>query len=141
MAKAMGCTHIFLDHLSIVISSMTLNKGVDERRLVDAAVTELRTLVQELKITLFMVSHLSRPQGMGHEAGGRVQLNQLRSSHSIAQLSDFCIAMNVDPDTTDQRELVVLKNRFTGECGNAGKLIYRRDLSRLIDASTEQALF
>ena len=141
MAKAMGCTHIFLDHLSIVISSMTLNKGVDERRLVDAAVTELRTLVQELKITLFMVSHLSRPQGMGHEAGGRVQLNQLRSSHSIAQLSDFCIAMNVDPDATDQRELVVLKNRFTGECGNAGKLIYRRDLSRLIDASTEQALF
>ena len=120
---------------------MTLNKGVDERRLVDAAVTELRTLVQELKITLFMVSHLSRPQGTGHEAGGRVQLNQLRSSHSIAQLSDFCIAMNVDPDTTDQRELVVLKNRFTGECGNAGKLIYRRDLSRLIDASTEQALF
>ena len=141
MAKAMGCTHIFLDHLSIVISSMTLNKGVDERRLVDAACTELRTLVQELKITLFMVSHLSRPQGTGHEAGGRVQLSQLRSSHSIAQLSDFCIAMNVDPEVKDQRELVVLKNRFSGEVGYGGTLKYRRDLGRLIDASPEKSLF
>ena len=141
MVKAMGCTHIFLDHLSIIVSSMTLNKGVDERRLVDAAVTDLRTLVQELKITLFMVSHLSRPQGTGHEAGGRVQLNQLRSSHSIAQLSDFCIAMNVDPDALDHRELVLLKNRFTGEVGPAGRLVYRRDRSRLLEASMEQNLF
>lgn len=141
MVKAMGCTHIFLDHLSIIISSMTLNKGVDERRLTDSAVTDLRTLVQELKITLFMVSHLSRPQGEGHESGGKVKLNQLRSSHSIAQLSDFCIAMNVDPDTHDSRELVVLKNRFTGECGFAGKLNYLRDRGRLIDATPEKLLF
>ena len=88
-----------------------------------------------------MVSHLSRPQGGGHESGGKVKLNQLRSSHSIAQLSDFCIAMNVDPDTNDSRELVVLKNRFTGECGFAGKLNYLRDRGRLIDATPEKLLF
>ena len=42
------------------------------------------------------MSHLRRPDGnLGHEGGARVSLNQLRSSHSIAQLSDQVIGINV----------------------------------------------
>lgn len=141
MNKAMDCSHIFLDHLSIIVSSMT-GKVQDERRLTDQICTQLRTLCQQLKITLFVVSHLSRPQGEGHESGGKVKLHQLRSSHSIAQLSDFCIALNVDPELEDTREISVLKNRFTGQTGFAGTLRYHRDSGRLIDAdSATTALF
>jgi len=137
MNKALGCDIIFLDHISILVSGLT-GKVTDERRLVDDIITNLRTsVVQELGISLFIVSHLKRPQSdAGHEGGAKVQLSQLRSSHSIAQLSDFCLGLQVDAEdpTAGRRELVVLKNRFTGEVGFAGSLQYNRDTGRLIDA-------
>ena len=139
MNKALGCNIIFLDHISILVSGLT-GKVTDERRLVDDIVTHLRTsVVQELGITLFLVSHLKRPNSeAGHEGGAKVQLSQLRSSHSIAQLSDFCIGLQVDAEepTSGRRELVVMKNRFTGEIGFAGALQYNRTTGRLIDTDT-----
>lgn len=140
MNKALGCNIIFLDHISILVSGLT-GKVTDERRLVDDIVTHLRTtVVQELGISLFLVSHLKRPMSeAGHEGGAKVQLSQLRSSHSIAQLSDFCIGLQVDAEdpTSGGRELVVLKNRFTGEVGFAGALKYNRDSGRLIDTDED----
>ena len=140
MNKALGCNIIFLDHISILVSGLT-GKVTDERRLVDDIVTHLRTtVVQELGISLFLVSHLKRPMSeAGHEGGAKVQLSQLRSSHSIAQLSDFCIGLQVDAEdpTSGGRELVVLKNRFTGEVGFAGSLKYNRDTGRLIDTDED----
>ena len=142
MHKALGCNIIILDHISLLVSGLT-GKVTDERRLVDDIVHHLRTtIVQELGITLFMVSHLKRPNSpQGHEGGAKVRLSELRSSHSIAQLSDFCIGLQVDEDdpTSGIRELVILKNRKTGECGYAGTLQYDRSTSRLIDADTFSA--
>ena len=136
MNKALGCSIIVLDHISILISGLTGHVS-DERRLVDDIMTHLRTtVVQELGITLFLVSHLRRPQSdAGHEGGAKVQLSQMRGSHSIPQLSDTCIGLQVDAEdpTAGRRELVVLKNRFTGQVGPAGILQYNRDSGRLID--------
>lgn len=137
MARALGCTHIVLDHISIVVSGLATG---DERKLIDMAMTKLRTLVQETGITLFVVSHLKRPEGnKGHEDGARVHLGQLRGSHAIAQLSDICIALErPDEDAKDMTELKVLKNRFTGEVGFAGNLMYNRTTGRLTEP---QSLF
>lgn len=132
MATALGCQYIFLDHISILVSAM---EG-DERRMLDQACTKFRTLVSELDIGLFMVSHLRRPDGdRGHEAGAAVRLSQARGSHAIAQLSDACIAMQVDPEDPDNdlRLLRILKNRFTGETGEAGTLVYDRETGRLLE--------
>jgi len=133
MNKGLGCKVIFLDHISILISAAT--GGVtDERRLVDQVMNDLRVLVQELDIALFVVSHLRRPQSeAGHEGGAKVQLSQLRGSHAIAQLADACIGLEVDAEdpTSGLRNLVVLKNRHTGQTGNAGTLRYDRDTGRL----------
>ena len=52
MTKALGCEYVFLDHLSIVVSG--LGDG-DERRLIDNAMTSLRSLVEETQIALFVV--------------------------------------------------------------------------------------
>ena len=90
MARGMGCTHIFLDHLSIVVSGIT---GGDERRLIDNTMTRLRSMVEELQIALVIVSHLKRPEGRSHEEGGQVSLAHLRGSGAIAQLSDICIVL------------------------------------------------
>ena len=68
MIKSCGCDYIFLDHLSIVVSG--LGDG-DERRLIDNAMTSLRSLVEETQAAMFVVSHLRRPDGdRGHEEGG-----------------------------------------------------------------------
>lgn len=135
MARALGCTHIVLDHVSILVSGIATG---DERKLIDVAVTKLRTLVQETGITLFVVSHLKRPEGnKGHEDGATVHLGQLRGSHSIAQLADICIALQKPDDENalhDATELRILKNRFTGEVGHAGMLNYDRHTGRLTES-------
>lgn len=134
MAKALGVQWVILDHISILVSGQAF--GGNERTLIDATMTKLRTLVQELNIGLIIVSHLRRPDGnQGHEDGATVRLGQLRGSHAIAQLSDICIAMQVDADEPDGdiRHLHILKNRFTGETGPAGVLSYDRDTGRLLE--------
>jgi twinkle protein len=134
MARALDCTHVVLDHLAILISGLQMD---DERKMIDLAMTKLRTLVQETGITLFLVSHLKRPSGdKGHEDGHAVSLGHLRGSHSIAQLSDAVIGLQKPPDdpTGDATELVVLKNRLTGERGSAGVLHYSRETGRLTES-------
>ena len=81
---------VILDHISILVSG---NEG-DDRKNLDIAMTQLRTLCQELNIGLILVSHLKRPDGRGHEDGAAVSLSQLRGSHAIAQLSDACIGIS-----------------------------------------------
>ncbi|OZB49764.1 MAG: topoisomerase [Polynucleobacter sp. 39-45-136] len=132
LAKGCGCNWIILDHLSIVVSG--LGDG-DERRLIDNAMTMLRTLVEETGVGMFLVSHLKRPEGKGHEQGAMTSLSQLRGSHSIAQLSDMVIGLERDqqgkhPNITTLR---VLKNRFSGETGIAGYLSYDRETGRLFE--------
>jgi twinkle protein len=135
MVSAYNVRWIILDHLSILVSGLATN---DERKLIDMAMTKLRTLVQELDIGLLLVSHLRRPEGdKGHEDGSQVRLGQLRGSHAVAQLSDICIGLQVSPDSPDSdlRRLVVLKNRFTGEVGAAGAVKFNRTTGRLTEAA------
>ena len=85
--------------------------------------TRLRTLVQEQNIHLMLGSHLSRraSSDSGHEEGAIVSLSQLRGSHGIAQLSDFCCfslernGQAEDMEKRNQTTVRILKNRFSGE--------------------------
>ena len=134
MAKALDCRWIVLDHLSIVVSGI---EGDDERKLIDLIMTRLRTLVQECDIGMFVVSHLRRPEGKGHEEGALTSLSQLRGSHAIAQLSDGVIGLERnqqgdDPNVTTVR---VLKNRYSGDTGLACQLRYDKEAGRLQEES------
>ena len=66
-----------------------------------------------------------------------MELSQLRGSHALAQLSDSCIGIQKDPDDPDSdiRLLRVLKNRFSGQIGDAGTLHYNRETGRLLEAA------
>ena len=140
MAKACDCRVIFLDHISIAISGSDLG---DERKVIDNMMTKLRTLVQELNITLICVSHLRRPQGnQGHEDGGSVSLSQLRGSGAIAQLSDAVITLerNSMAENEEERHLTkiaVAKNRYNGETGPACKLQYNGYTGRMVEVLEE----
>jgi twinkle protein len=135
LARGCGCDWIILDHLSIVVSG--LGDG-DERRLIDNAMTSLRTLVEETGVGMFLVSHLKRPSdGKGHEEGAKTSLSQLRGSAAIGQLSDMVIGLerNQQSDNPNVTTLRILKNRFSGETGEAGYLLYDRDTGRLSETT------
>ena len=125
-SKALNCKFICLDHVSIIVSDQG---NSDERRALDEIMTKLRTLVQELDIVLFLVSHLRRPSGSGHEEGAVTSLSQLRGSASIGQLSDIVFGLERNGQHEDERErnittVRVIKNRFSGLTGPACKLYY-----------------
>jgi len=140
LARGCGCSWIVLDHLSIVVSG--LGDG-DERRLIDNAMTTLRTLVEETGVGMVLVSHLKRPEGKGHEEGASTSLSQLRGSHAIAQLSDIVIGLerNQQGDDPNQTVLRVLKNRFSGETGVAGQLYYNRNTGRLSEQAVAEEAY
>ena len=124
LATGLDVKVIFLDHISILMSGL----DGDERRMLDQTMTRLRSLVERTNISLFLVSHVRRTHtDQAHEEGARVNIGQLRGSHSIGQLSDGIIALERDQqadrgktDTTVR----VLKNRYCGELGVACNLKY-----------------
>ena len=141
LAKACDCRVIFVDHISIIISGA--DNG-DERKAIDNLMTRLRTLVQELEITLIAVSHLKRPNGnQGHEDGEAVSLSQLRGSGAIAQLSDAVItltrnSMADDPTIRHKTKVAIAKNRYTGDTGPACSLMYDLDTGRMNEVTLEE---
>lgn len=140
MVKALDCRVVFLDHISIVVSGQDVG---DERKAIDNMMTKLRTLVQELGITLFCVSHLRRPVGnAGHEDGQAVSLSQLRGSGAIAQLSDAVITLERNSMAEDEEErhttrVAVAKNRFNGYTGPACHLRFDTESGRMLEVEEQ----
>jgi twinkle protein len=84
---------------------------------------------------MILVSHLKRPEGnKGHEDGLHTSLAHLRGSASIAQLSDIVIGLERNQQSDDPNETTVrvLKNRYSGITGEAGKLRYCQETGRLV---------
>jgi twinkle protein len=134
-ARGLDCRYILLDHVSIVVSAQDHS---DERKALDEIMTKLRMIVQELGITLFVVSHLRRPDGKGHEEGAATSLSQLRGSGSIGQLADMVLglersAQHEDPIERNTTRVRVIKNRYSGETGKACAVLYDKYTGRMTE--------
>ena len=96
----------------------------------------MRSLAEETNIALIVVSHLSRPQGKGHEEGADVSLRDIRGSHGLVQTSDVCLSLTRnqvgDAAERSQLQLKILKSRHTGMTGEVDKLLYDQNTGRLI---------
>lgn len=127
-----GVDFIVLDHVSIVVSG---NNDGDERKAIDALMTNLRSLAEETQAGILVISHLRRPQGdKGHEDGASVSLAQLRGSGAIAQLSDAVVGVErnmQDAEFGNQVKLRILKNRFVGDVGLADTLQFDKETGRM----------
>jgi len=131
MVRGLECKWIFLDHISIVVSG--IDEG-EERRIIDNTMTKLRMLTQELNCGMILVSHLKRPKDQGHEEGAATSLAQLRGSGAIGQLSDIVIGLErnqQDESRKNETKIRVLKNRFGGDTGRAGTLVWSKETGRL----------
>lgn len=133
LARSCDCKFIILDHISIVVS----DHAKDERKALDEIATKLKTLTVELDICLLMVSHLNRDKNRKPpEEGGTINLQDIRGTAGIGQLSNIIIALERNTQAEDELErnttrVRVIKNRFTGETGVADSLSYSRHTGRL----------
>jgi twinkle protein len=134
--KAMDCSFVILDHISIVVSGAATH---NERQTLDELMTRLRTeIVQQTQCSLHVVSHLTRPDGKPLEHGAPTHLGLLRGSGSIAQLSDVVIGAERNSQADDIAErntikLRVLKSRLVGKTGVACSIMYNEHTGRLIE--------
>jgi twinkle protein len=140
LASGLECRVIFLDHLSILLSGL----DGDERRTIDQTMTRLRSLVERTGIALFLVSHLRKASNdrTSHEEGGKVSLSQLRGSAGIAQLSDQVIGIERNQQSETERDIAtlrIIKNRYSGETGFAGKIKFDLETSRFTDYETTES--
>jgi len=124
MVVSQGCKHIFLDHVTALASG---ERDIDERKELEYIMTDLASLVRELHITLYFISHLNTPEGKPHEEGGRVSIRHFKGSRAIGQWSSFMFGLERDQQEDDEElrhvsTFRVLKDRYTGEA--TGKTIY-----------------
>lgn len=130
MVNGLGCKIIWLDHLSILVSS--LGQDGDERRAIDSIMHNLKSLTQELKCYIGLIVHLNNAtQGKTFEEGAIPNLNNLRGSGGIKQLSNtvYAFSRNQQAETELERNtslITVLKCRYTGETGKSDFVYYNK---------------
>lgn len=127
------CRVVVLDHFALLADGIALN--VDQRRAIDKAIKDLKTLAMELQFTFVVVSHLSRSPGMGEtaEEGGEPKLSELRGSHSLAQIPDYIWMLQRNPLDTQNPNTTscwLKKNRVKGEVGMMSKLTFYPEICR-----------
>ena len=123
MVKGKDCKYIFLDHITALGDK--LDKDVNQQ--MRNIVSELASLTRELKFTLFLISHLRKPEGKPHEEGGRVHLDDLYGAAALKQWCSFIFGLERNQQAKDeakrnQTAIRCLKDRYTGR--GAGKIIY-----------------
>lgn len=135
MAVSLGCRHIFLDHVTALVSG---DKDGDERKQLDFIMTDLASLIRELDVSLFLISHLATAEGAPHEEGGRVLLKHFRGSRAIGQWSNFVFGLEGNQqephmELRHARHLRILKDRYTGQgTGVVEHLKYLPETGRLV---------
>ena len=78
LVTALGCTHIYLDHLTALAAAED-----DERKALERIMAEAAGMASELQFVFHYVSHLATPEGKPHEEGGRVMIRHFKGSRAL----------------------------------------------------------
>lgn len=125
------CDTIVLDHISIAVSG--LKDAVDERKMIDIFMTDLRSFVEETQCTIHAIVHLKRGgESKNFNEGASISLTDLRGSASLEQLSDAVVAYERDQQGENPYlcKVRILKCRETGETGLADTIEYVPETGR-----------
>jgi len=140
MVVSLDCKHIFLDHITALVSGTV---DGDERKQLAYIMTDLASLARELKVSLFLISHLNTPEGKPHEEGGRVQIKHFFGSRAIGQWANFVIGIERNQQHEDEllrhvSTIRILKDRYTGRSvGTCVYLDYNATTGRLVETKDD----
>lgn len=126
---------IFIDHLTAFAAH-----AADEKKALESIMADVASIAQELGCTIYMISHLSTPEGKPHEEGGRVTIRNFKGSRAIGFWSHMMFGLERDQQTENEEErnyttFRVLKDRYTGNAtGLTFKLRYDENTGLLSEA-------
>lgn len=113
---ALGCEYVFIDNLTTIS-----HKGKEGTvNAIDESMKRIGTYMQENPVSIFLLSHLSKPQDprIPFEEGGTVRLGDFRGSQSIAFWSTFMLAVERNTQGDKEERLLtylrIVKDRLTG---------------------------
>lgn len=116
-----GFQHFYLDHLTAFAAHAD-----DERKEIEGLCADLAELGQKLGINLYVISHLSTPDGTPHEEGGRVFVKHFKGSRAIGYWAHFMFGIERNTQAENEEEqkrsrFRCLKDRYTGQA--TGKVL------------------
>ena len=130
-----GCKYLVLDHISIAVSEAA---DGNTNGAIDSLMSTLLKLCKRHDIHIMVISHLRKVGGgsLAFEAGGDIQMDDLKGSGSLKQISAQVISLSRNLSAEDERDrntvkVSVLKDRFTGATGPAGCFRYDQKTGRL----------
>ena len=138
------CKVVFLDHFSLLADGIDLR--ADQRRTIDKAIAELKTLAIKENFTFVIVNHLSRDAGLGKpfEEGGEPTLKNLRGSASLAQIPSYIWLLQrnpmADPSSTEETNVtkcLLKKNRETGRVGWMSSITFDANKYQLTESAPQ----
>jgi twinkle protein len=130
--------YFVVDHITAMATA-----DDDERKQLDNLMRNMGSLVKELDITLFVVSHLATPLNGSHEEGAPVKLREFRGSRAIGMWTHYAVGIERNqvaesPEERCRTRFKFLKDRFAGTA--AGEVVlmdYDTRTGQLIEAGTE----
>jgi len=140
MVTSLGVQTVYLDHLTALAAAED-----DERKALEKIMAEAASLAKSLNFVLHFISHLSTPEGKGHEEGSRVQIKQFKGSRAIGFWSHVLLGLERDQQADDEETrsmttLRVLKDRLTGGAtGMTWRMTYDRATGRLKEGPSFEA--
>lgn len=106
---AMGIQFIVIDNLTAV----ELPKGTSKVEAIDEAMKRMGTFKDEKPVTLFVISHLTRPKDprTPHEQGGEVYITDFRGSGSITFWANgvFGIERDTTAETKEAKSMTTVR--------------------------------
>ena len=127
LVSVCDCRFIFLDHITMIVTGL---EGEDERKKLDYISTKLDMMVEELRFTLFLISHINDD---GKTRGSR---NISKVAHNHVRIERNIISS--DPVERNTTICTIFKNRFGAETGPAGKLFFDKETFLLSEVSQEE---
>jgi twinkle protein len=125
LAKAQDVRVFYVDNMSQLTDEGNIRESVEE------TIKTLKSVANELKVTILVASHLASPDKGSHEEGTHVKLRHFYGSRKLAAWIDgaFGLERNTQAEDADEKittTLRILKLRLAGR--NVGQTLgYRYD--------------
>jgi twinkle protein len=122
LREAQGVRIFYVDNMSQLTDEARIRESVED------VAKKLKSLADQLRVTILVASHLASPEKGSHEEGGKVSLRHFYGSRKLTAWVDGAFGMERDTQASEEAKHVstlrVLKLRLAGR--NVGKTIQYR---------------
>ena len=128
---AIGCDYIYIDHITIAVSGEE-----NQNKAIDNFMESLLKMAKRHQVWFGVVSHLRKTGGdkKSFESGAIPTDDDLKGSGSIKQIAFTIIALvrnKMSKTKKNETSMYILKSRYTGRTGFAGKYTFDNKTGRL----------